>query len=391
MNEISQIGIEEIGFYTANAVFSLRELAKRNNQDVAKYTSGLSQEQMSIITPDEDIITMAYNAVIEFLNDSNKETIDLLLFATESAVDNSKSSACELHNLLNLSNSCRCLEIKHACYGGTGALMLAKNYVIANPDKKVLVVMSDIAFYGIHSKGEPTQGCGAVALLISSQPKIATFNNDSVFLTDNKNDFYRPIYQVNPIYDGHFSIKCYLAMFEKALTKYYQKNNSFDYLITHMPFAKMLDKCCKIANVDFLINQNDIIKKYCSIIGNTYTASLYIGFLSLLENSTVDLSGKQICLFSYGSGCECEMFSLTLLDGYKKYLHYAKHKEMIDDRVVLDYEQYCLLLKQFENREKSLNWKLDDDSYNFIPNDESKIRLYEINNGVRLYEKIFRQ
>ena len=100
--------------------------------------------------------------------------------------------------------------------------MLAKNYVIANPDKKVLVVMSDIAFYGIHSKGEPTQGCGAVALLISSKPKIATFNNDSVFSADNKNDFYRPIYQVNPIYDGHFSIKCYLAMFEKALTKYSQ-------------------------------------------------------------------------------------------------------------------------------------------------------------------------
>ena len=266
MNEISQIGIEEIGFYTANAVFSLRELAKRNNQDVAKYTSGLSQEQMSIITPDEDIITMSYNAVMEFLNDSNKEAIDLLLFATESAVDNSKSSACELHNLLNLPQSCRCLEIKHACYGGTGALMLAKNYVIANPDKKALVVMSDIAFYGIHSKGEPTQGCGAVALLISLQPKIATFNNDSVFLTDNKNDFYRPIYQVNPIYDGHFSIKCYLAMFEKALTKYYQKNNSFDYLITHMPFAKMLDKCCKIANVDFLINVFNVLYHAISII-----------------------------------------------------------------------------------------------------------------------------
>ena len=85
------------------------------------------------------------------------------------------------------------------------------------------------------------------------------------------------------------------------------------------------------------------------------------------------------------------MFSLTLLDGYKKYLHYANHKEMIDNRVVLDYEKYCLLWKQFENREKSLNWKLEECDYNFISKERTEIRLYEINNGIRLYEKIFRQ
>ena len=382
-----QIGIEAIGFYTTNAVFPMQELAKLRNQDFNKYQIGLMQEQMSIIAPYEDIITMAYNATMEYLNEDDKNIVDLLLFATESAIDNSKSAACELHSLLNLSKSCRCLEVKHACYGGTGALMLAKNYISANPNTKALVIMSDIAFYGLNTKGEPTQGCGAVSILVSANPKIAVFNNNNVFLTENKNDFYRPIFRSKPICDGRFSIKSYLTIFEEAF-KIYNKTYTFDFLISHMPFAKMLEKCCKIANIDVIQNENSSIQKYCKNIGNIYTASLYVGFLSLLENANVDLTGKKILMASYGSGCECELFSLTTLDGYKKYLNVKKHKKILSDRKILNCQEYYDFWQEFENREQSLNWKLDCDKYKkFITNNDD-LKLAEIKNGARLYKKV---
>lgn len=41
-----------------------------------------------------------------------------------------------------------------------------------HPDKKALVIGSDVARYGLNTPGEPTQGGGAVAMLISADPKV---------------------------------------------------------------------------------------------------------------------------------------------------------------------------------------------------------------------------
>ena len=422
-----QVGIESIGFYTSDIFFALKDLAHEKSKDknkteeenkkteeylVNKYEKGLGQMSMSIIRPDEDIITMAYNAVLNCLGDNKlSEDVDLLLFATESAVDNSKSAACELYGLFEHeeNHQCRCIEVKHACYGGTGAIMMAKEHILSNPSKKALVVMSDIAFYGIETKGEPTQGCGAIAILLSSNPKIAVFNNDNVFFSSNESDFYRPAYQIKPLYDGKFSIKCYLEMFKKTYDEYIKKNKNFDFLVTHMPFATMLDKCCDVVKIDKEKNKNEYIKYLQKYIGNTYTASLYIGLYSLLvfETEYSNLYGRKIALFSYGSGAECEMFSVTILKDYNKYLQrkvktidystvntgslLSKPRKLsifnyfidtiFNPQKLIDYKTYCKFLRKFEEREKSLNWYDDNDG---------KItrccrRLSKIENGVRYY------
>ena len=379
-----KIGIENIGFYTSGAYLSLRELAKNTNQDEDKFIQGIGQEKMSIITKQEDIITMGYNASIEFLNETQKNEIGLLLFATESAIDCSKSSANTLHGLLGLNKNCRCLEVKQACYGGTGALMLAIDFVKTHKDKKALVIASDVAFYGLNTSGEATQGCGAVAILISNKPNIAIFNNDNLYLTDEKNDFYRPQFQDKPIYDGHYSIKCYLQMFKTLFEKYKTNHKKIEYLITHMPFTKMFDKCSKEAKINENLDFIESVKKYNKIIGNTYTASIYIGLISLLENYAKDLTKKNIVLFSYGSGAECEIYSIKILKNYKKFLNKELHNNMLNGRIKIDYNKYVELMNYFNQREKQLNIVIENDDDNFYQN--SKIKLIEIKNGIRNYE-----
>jgi hydroxymethylglutaryl-CoA synthase len=61
------------------------------------------------------------------------------------------------------------LKIKHACYGAMAGLTAAVNYILSGRAKgrKVLVIASDIARYGKDTAGEPTQGAGAVAMLVS--------------------------------------------------------------------------------------------------------------------------------------------------------------------------------------------------------------------------------
>jgi hydroxymethylglutaryl-CoA synthase len=48
------------------------------------------------------------------------------------------------------------------------------------------------------------------------------------------------------------------------------------------------------------------------MLGNIYTGSLYCGLLSLITDSSKDLSDKNILLFSYGSGCAASIFFLTV-------------------------------------------------------------------------------
>ena len=73
-------------------------------------------------------------------------------------------------------------------------LHYAKLYVENSPESKVLVIASDIAKYGIETPGEPTQGAGSVAMLITQNPRIMAFNNDNVAQTRDIMDFWRPNY-----------------------------------------------------------------------------------------------------------------------------------------------------------------------------------------------------
>jgi len=55
------------------------------------------------------------------------------------------------------------------------------------------------------------------------------------------------------------------------------------------------------------------------MLGNIYTGSLYNGLISLVCDDRIDLGGKNILLFSYGSGCAASMFYVNVKDGYKKH------------------------------------------------------------------------
>ncbi|MGV2442363.1 hydroxymethylglutaryl-CoA synthase, partial [Bacillus atrophaeus ATCC 9372] len=100
------------------------------------------------------------------------ESISTLLFAAESGLDQSKSAGVFAHQLLGLPATCRVVELKQACYSATAAIQMACALVARQPQQRVLVIASDIARYDLDSSGEPTQGCGAVALLIAANPRL---------------------------------------------------------------------------------------------------------------------------------------------------------------------------------------------------------------------------
>ena len=74
-----------------------------------------------------------------------------------------------------LSRSCEVPELKHACLGGVYALKGALRFAaLDGKGRKAIVVTADIAEYARGSTGEPTQGAGAVALLVERNKNRTT-------------------------------------------------------------------------------------------------------------------------------------------------------------------------------------------------------------------------
>lgn len=345
------IGIDKIGFATSNYILKLNDLAQKRRIDPEKLSKGLLLKELSIAPITEDIVTLGASAADSILTDKDKEEIDMVIVATESGIDQSKASAVFIHGLLGIQPFARSFEIKEACYGATAALDYAKLHIEKYPNSKVLVVASDIAKYGIETSGEPTQGAGAIAMLITLNPRILAFNDDNVAQTRDVMDFWRPNYSTTPFVNGVYSTQQYLDSLKTTWAEYQKRHNvslkDFAAYCFHLPYPKLalkglkkiMDKSLPAEKQEQL---NDNFEKsilYSQNVGNIYTASLFLGLLSLLENSNHLKAGDKIALFSYGSGAVAEIFSANLVQGYEKQLMKGR-LDKLEQRTVLTMSEY---------------------------------------------------
>ncbi len=148
-----KIGIDLISFHTPSYVLDLRTLAEKRGVDPDKFVIGIGQERMAVVPPDQDIVTLAANAALPLLEKAGRDNIELVIFATESGVDQSKAAACFCQGLLQLPSNCRCIEVKEACYGATASLRMAAAMVAARPHTRALVLAADIG--DLRQLGEP--------------------------------------------------------------------------------------------------------------------------------------------------------------------------------------------------------------------------------------------
>ena len=82
--------------------------------------------------------------------------------------------------------------------------------------------------------------------------------------------------------------------------------------------------------------------KLAKMLGNTYTGSLYNGLITLLCDNTIDLAGKKVLMFSYGSGCASSMFFVHVNPGYKTHslVINSQFQERLDSRVQISAQEY---------------------------------------------------
>ena len=381
------IGIDKISFHVPNYYLDMTDLANARETDPNKFHIGLGQDQMAIIPETQDIVTLGASAAAKILTDEDKKNIDMVIVGTESSTDFSKSASVIIHELLEIQPFARSFEIKHACYGGTAALQQANDYVILHPDRKVLVIAADIAKYGLNTGGEPTQGCGAVAMLVTKNPHLLAFNNDSVFYSEDVYDFWRPAGHDYPLVDGHMSNQVYIDSFTRIWEQNKKVNHtdSSDYaaLTFHLPYTKMGRKALRAIFSEMSEEEQQRLEArydeavvYSRQVGNLYTGSLYLGLMSLLDNGDL-AAGDRIGLFSYGSGAVSEFFSMTLMDDYKTYLSIEENQALLSSRQQLSIDEY----------EAMFNKKLPTDGETYTFSDYTAYAINKISGDIRYYNK----
>ncbi|VUT23694.1 MAG: hypothetical protein MOIL_00104 [Candidatus Methanolliviera sp. GoM_oil] len=261
------VGIDDLAICVPKRYIDTGDLADLRGVPREKFTDGIGIRKMGIFTEDEDVITVASDAILDLINKNNLDARDIgrLYAATESSIDESKPLVCFIIKKLeeNLGvefNHVQGLENKFACLGGSYSLFDTCNWVLSkmNKDKVGIVVCADEAKYDLNSSGEPTQGAGAVAMLIKESPRLLNldFTNTGVFTQDSY-DFYRPFGKSTPIVNGELSTFSYLYAMRVAFDRYvksvrknalsrekeeedrYVLTDIFDYLVFHTPYPKI--------------------------------------------------------------------------------------------------------------------------------------------------------
>jgi hydroxymethylglutaryl-CoA synthase len=383
-----RVGIDRIGLYLPGYALALDELARAREVPVDKILLGLGAHKMAVAPPWEDTVTLGANAAARVLASGcvAREEIGLLLVATETAVDHAKPVSIFLHELLELPSNCRTFELKHACYSGTAGVMIASDWIRSGAarGRRALVVATDIARYDLRSSAEFTQGAGAVALVVSESPRLLELDPVTGVYASNVYDFWRPLDRREALVDGKYSLDCYLAALDGALDDYRAGLNGAGSvpltsrcaaLLYHTPFPKMAYK----AHLRLLEREwNEAARRgdeyasrfstgspefaqaaeqsYAALVepalglarltGNTYTASLYICLAWLAERRARELEGRELGLFSYGSGCCAEFFSGHFVEGSAAATAEIGAAELLERRRELSVAEYESFMRE---------------------------------------------
>ncbi|MFE3544342.1 hydroxymethylglutaryl-CoA synthase family protein [Nocardia sp. NPDC059177] len=365
-----RVGIHDIDGYVGRASLDAGVLFDARGLDRDRLTN-LMMRRKSVNLPCEDPVTNAVNAALPLLrrmSPADIGDIELLVVGTESGLDFGKPISTYIHHLLGLTRRCRSFEVKHACYGGTAALHAAAAIVAtsSNPRARALVISSDAAArIDIDSYWEPSQGAGAVAMLVGRDPSILEIDlGRSGMYTFHVMDTLRPRPELEAG-NSDLSLLSYLTCLDETYAMYCERNpgatfNSFDRMVFHTPFAGMVVGAHRtLTRKNGRLSRSEVARhfqvamagglEFAQDVGNTYGASLYLALCSMLVHGHAK-PGQRVGLFSYGSGCCSEFYSGTLQEGATSAPGPMAMSAAIGQRQELDMATYELVSELGEQR-----------------------------------------
>ena len=364
------VGIDALSVWPSSMALDMRTLVEARDGNVREVVDQMMIDQRSVNPPWEDPVTMAVNAadgLLERSDDDVRDRIGLLLVASESAPDQEKALSTWVQRWLDLPDRCRNLEIKHACYGGTGAMQLASHWLLAQPDDaRALVITTDQSRQHFHRPYEFVMGAGACAMLLSKSPRFLDLDLGlSGIYTHEVSDLTRPTSRVEA---GHSetSLLSYLDAVDITLQRYReavatqagQCIESVEALRTwapqclyHAPFGGITLRAHRAALRSLgQMDHKDILADFEARVepslrfnrrmGGTYGSSVFISLLGLVDALGERAQGQRVSIYSYGSGSCAETYSGVLGPEAAAIARQANLGGLLDERRAISVREY---------------------------------------------------
>lgn len=407
------VGIDSIAIALPELYLPIKTLADQRQIEADKLIKGLGLHKMAFPDVAQDVVTFAANAALQLIRQENLQPTDIarIYVATESGVDSSKPIGSYVLSLLESQlgqrsfSHCDTVDFTFACIGGVDALQSCLDYVRLNPTEKAIVITTDNAKYDLASTGEYTQGAGALALLITAQPRIVAIGQKTGVATEGVFDFFKPrrsfsksdvtgksdnpewlgvlendiqIYKEQPVFDGQYSNQCYINRITEAYTHFKQQTNQsgivfqeWTQVFMHLPYCfqarrtfieiykKELHPNLPAEEVKALAKSEEYLQLVqekiqpseaaSGQVGNLYTGSIFLGMLSgltVLATQEADLVNEKIGFIAYGSGSKSKVFEGTLQSNWKTQIAKVNLFSYLENRKEIDFVTYEQLHKK---------------------------------------------
>ncbi len=245
-------------------------------------------------------------------------------------------------------------------------------------------------------------------------------NSSNSEFWSNPNDSVE-VFKEEPVFDGQFSNQCYSERITEAFDHFNSINstnflNDWDHFVFHLPYAfhgrriifnnwlqwaktnntyqKLVDdigefdegnkkdwlKKASKSNIyrDFVNTRIAAGERASSLIGNMYTASIFMSLVSLLCDALekdIDLTNNTIGFIGYGSGSKSKVFQGIVQENWKANVEKIQLFEYLKSRTEIDIDTY----------EKLHKCQLKQPVYNNSHVTMSHVESGETNKGLRRY------
>lgn len=301
--------------------------------DIGRIAKALGVNKRYIAGDEETASDMAYNAANKMFKEWNidSQTIDFIIYATQSQDYFLPASACILQDRLNLPTSCGAFDFDLGCSGYTYGLAIAKSFIDSGLATNILLLTGDTISKYLHKedKNRLLFGDSATASLISNNgfaeiglsvygtdgsgyDNIIVKNGASMHLQatgneyiDNQDNIRRDDnFYMNGEQVFNFTIDRVPLLIKETLLKNQMDKEDIDYYLFHQANKFMLNtirKVCGISKEKFYINLENI--------GNTTSSSIPNGLKDCIDRDIIQ-KGQNVMVAGFGVGLS---WSATIL------------------------------------------------------------------------------
>lgn len=333
------LGIVSYGFYVPKYRITTDEIARNWGKKSDDVTSALNIDEKTVSGMDEDALTMAYQACTMAITQGSIDLsqIKAVFVGSESHPYVVNPTSTILAEFLGIEANYFASDMQFACKAGIGSIIPSLAMVSTADTKYSLAVGSDKASARPHDPLEYSASSGAAAFIIGKNNVLVEIVDWYSFSSDTP-DFWRREGSRYPSHGGRFTGKPsyfrHISSASRALMKKVKKEPSdFAHAVFHMPNGKFPERAAHMLGFNSRQLQLGLTVKK---LGNSYTASVFLGLCSVLERAVED---DLIFVCSFGSGAGSDAFVLRVTENLKKFRQESFNKHIMRKQYI-DYATY---------------------------------------------------